>query len=406
MFSNINRPSAVDVLRPFAVGDSFYADTTSTLAKRAIGNTNDILTVSGGVPVWSSAIVVTSLSVIDSGFFIIGSADATKRINFEVDAQTAGDTLTINTGAQTDSRTLSVPVLAGSDTIATLAVANAFTGTVSVIDGSFSIVGSSDASKTMRFEVDAQTAADDLTINSGAQTDDRTATFPVLTGNSILTLSNATLTTTCVPFATTNGILTDSANFTFSTTVCTIANTTSASASTNGSLVIGNGNAATTVGIGGGNINCGGTLITGNRLSVTYDSALADVGNGVGPIVLSINGAASTTRDIQFKTAGTVRWLYRVTDDAESGSDAGSNFTINARADGGGSIDFPLTITRAANGPATFARPVVTPAATTSIPSIRLPHGTAPSSPTNGDMWTTTAGLFVRINGVTVGPLS
>lgn len=36
----------------------------------------------------------------------------------------------------------------------------------------------------------------------------------------------------------------------------------------------------------------------------------------------------------------------------------------------------------------------------------RLPHGTAPTSPVNGDVWTTTAGLFVRINGATVGPLS
>jgi hypothetical protein len=47
----------------------------------------------------------------------------------------------------------------------------------------------------------------------------------------------------------------------------------------------------------------------------------------------------------------------------------------------------------------------IAPAATTSIPSIRLPHGTAPSSPTNGDVWTTTAGIYVRINSVTVGPL-
>lgn len=59
------------------------------------------------------------------------------------------------------------------------------------------------------------------------------------------------------------------------------------------------------------------------------------------------------------------------------------------------------------NGIWTFATiPVVFAAATASIPSVRLPHGTAPSSPTDGDMWTTTAGLFVRINGATVGPLS
>lgn len=37
---------------------------------------------------------------------------------------------------------------------------------------------------------------------------------------------------------------------------------------------------------------------------------------------------------------------------------------------------------------------------------LRVPHGTAPSAPTNGDIWTTTAGLFVRVNGATVGPLS
>lgn len=38
--------------------------------------------------------------------------------------------------------------------------------------------------------------------------------------------------------------------------------------------------------------------------------------------------------------------------------------------------------------------------------SITLPHGTAPSSPVNGDMWTTTSGLFIRVNGTTVGPIT
>lgn len=36
----------------------------------------------------------------------------------------------------------------------------------------------------------------------------------------------------------------------------------------------------------------------------------------------------------------------------------------------------------------------------------RLPHGTAPTSPANGDVWTTTAGLFARVNGATVGPFA
>lgn len=45
-------------------------------------------------------------------------------------------------------------------------------------------------------------------------------------------------------------------------------------------------------------------------------------------------------------------------------------------------------------------------ASTTGAPAIRIPHGSAPTTPTNGDVWTTTAGLFVRINGATVGPLT
>jgi len=37
---------------------------------------------------------------------------------------------------------------------------------------------------------------------------------------------------------------------------------------------------------------------------------------------------------------------------------------------------------------------------------INLPPGTAPGLPNNGDVWTTTAGLFARINSSTVGPFT
>lgn len=46
-----------------------------------------------------------------------------------------------------------------------------------------------------------------------------------------------------------------------------------------------------------------------------------------------------------------------------------------------------------------------TAASTTSYASLNLPPGSAPTSPANGDMWSTSAGLYVRINGTTVGPL-
>lgn len=52
-------------------------------------------------------------------------------------------------------------------------------------------------------------------------------------------------------------------------------------------------------------------------------------------------------------------------------------------------------------GDVTVRRTLITAASASGQAGLRLPHGAAPSSPVDGDMWTTTAGLFVRINGVT-----
>ena len=41
------------------------------------------------------------------------------------------------------------------------------------------------------------------------------------------------------------------------------------------------------------------------------------------------------------------------------------------------------------------------PASTTTEASINIPHGTAPTSPVNGDIWTTTSAPLIRINGTT-----
>jgi hypothetical protein len=45
-------------------------------------------------------------------------------------------------------------------------------------------------------------------------------------------------------------------------------------------------------------------------------------------------------------------------------------------------------------------------AATLTDASLNMPHGTAPAAPVDGDAWTTTAGFYARINGVTVGPFA
>lgn len=46
----------------------------------------------------------------------------------------------------------------------------------------------------------------------------------------------------------------------------------------------------------------------------------------------------------------------------------------------------------------------LTAASATGGAGFRMPHGAAPTSPTNGDVWTTSAGLYAQINGATVGP--
>lgn len=64
-----------------------------------------------------------------------------------------------------------------------------------------------------------------------------------------------------------------------------------------------------------------------------------------------------------------------------------------------------LTVDRSGNtsvaGTLTASGLVSTPASTTSSAGLRIPHGTAPTSPVNGDLWTTTTAVLARINGTT-----
>ena len=53
-----------------------------------------------------------------------------------------------------------------------------------------------------------------------------------------------------------------------------------------------------------------------------------------------------------------------------------------------------------ATSPTFFGTPTF-PAGSTGNASLRVPHGVAPTTPTDGDLWTTTAGVFARVNGVT-----
>jgi hypothetical protein len=81
---------------------------------------------------------------------------------------------------------------------------------------------------------------------------------------------------------------------------------------------------------------------------------------------LNLTGAAATNRDFSFQTGGVNRWVVRADNTAESGSDAGSYFTIRAYTDAGAAIDNPLYIVRAAGGGINLARPLAVNSTTAS----------------------------------------
>lgn len=154
-------------------------------------------------------------------------------------------------------------------------------------------------------------------------------------------------------------------------------------------------------GVTGLNLNGGNLFTSGN---VTGTANVVTGSNSVAGTA-TINGPAASFRQMLFTTASVNRWILRANNTAEGGSNAGSDLELSARDDTGASLATSL-IFRRSDSRATFAGEVVTPAATTTIAGLNVPHGAAPTSPVNGDIWTTTAGLFVRINGATVGPLT
>jgi hypothetical protein len=80
------------------------------------------------------------------------------------------------------------------------------------------------------------------------------------------------------------------------------------------------------------------------------------------------------------------------------GTGAASGTTFN----GGSAITISHnTLGAAALSGATFTGKVITPATVAANAGFCAPHGTAPSTPVNGDLWSTTTALSFRLNGAT-----
>ena len=149
---------------------------------------------------------------------------------------------------------------------------------------------------------------------------------------------------------------------------------------------------------GSNNATWPSTAVIGTQVS----SPLVFVTNTTERLRIASSGAATFAGAVEITGATTLNNDVYQTALKKFYVDSGSNTYFHENsADSfqivtGGTIAFTLTA-----GSGLFNGTVIAPAATATKAPLRIPHGTAPTSPTDGDMWTTTAGLFIRINGVT-----
>lgn len=130
---------------------------------------------------------------------------------------------------------------------------------------------------------------------------------------------------------------------------------------------------------------------TGGSLSTATISNSTFVGGTISGATITVNDNAFTVRD---QTDTTKRFQF------EASGIAAGNTRVYSVPDGNTTLvgtDSVQTLTN---------KIVRTSTPSTAAAPLRIPHGTAPTSPANGDIWTTTAGLFVRVNSATVGPLA
>jgi hypothetical protein len=100
--------------------------------------------------------------------------------------------------------------------------------------------------------------------------------------------------------------------------------------------------------------------------------------------------------------------IQAVADSGVGSGDVPGRLVFLTTADGGTTQNERMRIDSAGNvgiGVTSPTAKLTIAASTTSASSLNLAHGVAPTAPTNGDVWTTTTGMYTRINGSTVGPL-
>lgn len=162
--------------------------------------------------------------------------------------------------------------------------------------------------------------------------------------------------------------------------------------------------------VGTGNLNL--TSVTSNSIGTGSKSFTTTTGaqTAVGMDYKASDASDPANYMYGYVTAyNSTTGAFTMTATSSGGSGTITNWTITPAASStaittsGGTISGNLEITGTLDvtGGFTGSSFVRAAASTTSDASYRAPHGSAPTSPVDGDIWTTTTGLFVRINSAT-----
>jgi hypothetical protein len=301
----------------------------------------------------SSAVTFSGITkVLDQGDFIIqNQADTTKQLEFNLSGQTTGKLLTLSS-LLTTSQTLQVPNITATDTFATLGLAQTFsavttlsnatdatalgTGALVLSAGGLSVAGQIrlGGAITATGGITATNGVISSTLSSGTNSLSVTAT----SGQANLTLNSSTGQSAQINFqvagANTASIFGNATNYfvvydntghnaltytqgTLGTAFWTCPLTTSATTSLLGAVVIGNGTAATSIGMGAGNINAGGTLTVGGATTInntltlggaTASPQLTIAPTGANDAIVFLNAPTGQVPRIRIGVAGTIQY--------------------------------------------------------------------------------------------------
>jgi len=157
------------------------------------------------------------------------------------------------------------------------------------------------------------------------------------------TPTSGTLTNCTIPVGGVTGLGTGVATFLATPSSANLASAVTGETGS-GALVFATSPSLTTPDIGAAT---GSSLSLSSTMSATGIAVL----NGAADSGFELRASAGQSRYVFSTTGGTNRFLLRIANaDAEAGANAGSNFDLIAFTDGGGIIDTPLKIVRAAGG--------------------------------------------------------